>query len=38
MTTLDRPVKGQTFHRVSISRRIKNNIASSLFLAASVSP
>jgi phosphate transport system permease protein len=34
MTTLDRPVKGQTFHPVSISRRIKNNIASSLFLAA----
>jgi phosphate transport system permease protein len=34
MTTLDRPVKGQTFHPVSISRRIKNNIASSLFLGA----
>jgi phosphate transport system permease protein len=34
MTTLDRPVKAQTFHPVSISRRIKNNIASSLFLAA----
>lgn len=34
MTTLDQPVKGQTFHPVSISRRIKNNVASSLFLAA----
>jgi phosphate transport system permease protein len=34
MTTLDRPVKGQTFHPVSISRRIKNSIASSLFLGA----
>jgi phosphate transport system permease protein len=34
MTTLDRPVKGQTFHPVSISRRIKNNVASSLFVAA----
>jgi phosphate transport system permease protein len=34
MTTLDRPVKGQTFHPVSIRRRIKNNIASSLFVGA----
>jgi phosphate transport system permease protein len=34
MTTLDRPVKGQTFHPVSISRRIKNNVASSLFAAS----
>jgi phosphate transport system permease protein len=34
MTTLDRSVKGQTFHPVSIRRRIKNNIASSLFVGA----
>lgn len=34
MTTLDQPVKGPTFHPVSVGRRIKNNVASSLFLAA----
>jgi phosphate transport system permease protein len=34
MTTLDRPVKGPTFHPVSFGRKIKNNIASSLILAA----
>ncbi len=34
MTTLDKPVKAPTFHRVSVARRIKNNIASSLFVAA----
>jgi phosphate transport system permease protein len=34
MTILDRPVKGPTFHPVSFGRRIKNNIASSLFVAA----
>ncbi len=34
MTTLDRPVKGPTFHPVSIRRRITNNVASSLFVAA----
>ena len=34
MTTLDRPVKGPTFHPVSFGRRIKNNVAASLFVAA----
>ena len=34
MTTLGRQVKGPTVHPVSIGRRIKNNIASSLFVAA----
>jgi phosphate transport system permease protein len=28
---LDRPVKGPTFHRVSLGRRLKNNIATGLF-------
>jgi phosphate transport system permease protein len=32
--TLDRPVKGPTFHPISIARRIKNNVASLLFLTA----
>jgi phosphate transport system permease protein len=31
---LDRPVKGPTFHPISIARRIKNNVASLLFLTA----
>lgn len=31
---LDQPVKGPTFHPVSLARRLKNNIASSLFVAA----
>lgn len=36
MTTaaLDRPVKGPTFHPVSVPRRIKNNVATALFLTA----
>jgi phosphate transport system permease protein len=34
MTVLDRPVKGPTFHPVSFGRKIKNNIASSLFVGA----
>ncbi|MCW2654069.1 MAG: pstA1 [Mycobacterium sp.] len=36
MTTaaLDRPVKGPTFYPVSVARRIKNNIATVLFLTA----
>lgn len=32
--TLDQPVKGPTFHPVSLRRRLKNNVASSLFVAA----
>jgi phosphate transport system permease protein len=32
--TLDLPVKGPTFYPVSIARRIKNNIATTLFLLA----
>ncbi len=31
---LDQPVKGPTFHPVSLARRLKNNIASSLFVVA----
>lgn len=31
---LDQPLKGPTFHPVSLARRLKNNIASSLFVAA----
>jgi phosphate transport system permease protein len=34
--TLDRPVKGRTFHPVSAGRRIKNGAASVLFLSAFV--
>lgn len=34
MTTLDRPVKAQTFHPISTGRKIKNRIASSLFVTA----
>lgn len=33
-TMLDQPVKGPTFHRVALGRRIKNNIATSLFVVA----
>lgn len=33
-TAFDSPVKTQTFHSVSVGRRIKNNIATSLFVAA----
>jgi phosphate transport system permease protein len=33
-TTLDRPLKGPTFHPISIARRLKNYIASVLFLLA----
>ena len=33
-STLDRPVKGPTFHPISLARRIKNNIAWVLFAAA----
>ena len=33
-STLDQPVKGPTFHPISVSRRIKNNIASVLFVLA----
>ncbi|MDT5012826.1 MAG: phosphate transport system permease protein [Mycobacterium sp.] len=32
--TLDQPVKGPTFHPVSLGRRIKNQAATSLFVAA----
>jgi phosphate transport system permease protein len=31
---LDRPVKGPTFHPVALGRRIKNNIATALFVLA----
>ncbi|HKP42614.1 phosphate ABC transporter permease PstA [Mycobacterium sp.] len=36
MTTaaLDQPVKGPTFHPVGVGRRIKNNIATTLFVSA----
>jgi phosphate transport system permease protein len=33
-TTLDRPLKGPTFHPISIARRLKNHIASVLFVLA----
>jgi phosphate transport system permease protein len=33
-TTLDRPLKGPTFHPISIVRRLKNHIASVLFVLA----
>jgi phosphate transport system permease protein len=33
-STLDRPVKGPTFRPVALSRRIKNAIATSAFVAA----
>ena len=33
-STLDRPVKGPTFHPISLVRRIKNNTAAVLFIAA----
>jgi phosphate transport system permease protein len=32
--TLDHPVKGPTFHPVSLVRRVKNNVATMLFLLA----
>ncbi|HET6735172.1 phosphate ABC transporter permease PstA [Mycobacterium sp.] len=32
--TLDRPVKSTTFHPVSVSRKIKNNVATTLFGAS----
>ncbi|MEO3758164.1 phosphate ABC transporter permease PstA [Mycobacterium sp. B14F4] len=35
-TTLDHPVKGPTFHPISASRKIKNNLATTLFTAAFV--
>ncbi len=31
---LDQPVKGPTFHPISITRRVKNNVASVLFITA----
>jgi phosphate transport system permease protein len=34
MTTLETPVKGPTFHPISLSRKIKNNVATVLFGAA----
>ena len=33
-STLDRPVKGPAFHPVALSRRIKNAIATTSFVAA----
>jgi phosphate transport system permease protein len=33
-TILDQPVKGPTFHPVGFARRVKNNIASTLFVTA----
>lgn len=33
-TTLDTPVKGATFHQISASRRLKNNVATTLFTAS----
>jgi phosphate transport system permease protein len=33
-TTLDQPVKGPTFHPVSLRRRVKNTLATSLFVGA----
>jgi phosphate transport system permease protein len=33
-SALDRPVKGPTFHPISLVRRIKNNIAAILFITA----
>ncbi|GAC1402689.1 MAG: phosphate ABC transporter permease PstA [Mycobacterium sp.] len=32
--TLDRPVKGPTFHPISFARKAKNNVAATLFVAA----
>jgi phosphate transport system permease protein len=32
--TLDRPVKGPTFHPISLGRRLKNNVAATLFFIA----
>jgi phosphate transport system permease protein len=34
VAALDQPVKGPTFHPVALGRRIKNNIATALFLLA----
>lgn len=33
-TTLDEPVKGPTFHPISVGRKVKNRVAQSLFLIA----
>ncbi|GAA2788227.1 phosphate ABC transporter permease PstA [Mycolicibacterium pallens] len=33
-TTLDTPVKGATFHQISVSRKLKNNVATTLFTAS----
>ncbi len=33
-STLDQPVKAQTFHPISVARKAKNNIAAAMFVAA----
>ncbi|HZA10384.1 phosphate ABC transporter permease PstA [Mycobacterium sp.] len=33
-TTLDQPVKGPTFHPIGLARRVKNNVAATLFVTA----
>jgi len=34
-TTLDTPLKPPTFHAISVKRKLKNNLASTLFTASS---